>query len=101
MNYATPLLDLSNLFGLEEGKIKLNFNFEGKYGFMAARFGTRFFTRILFRTRVTTKMPFFAKIRFRVNIFRILQIQHFRTELFLREKYFSCMTSRKIMLHNF
>ncbi len=30
MNYATPLLDLSNLFGLEEGKINLNINFEGK-----------------------------------------------------------------------
>jgi hypothetical protein len=43
MNYATPLLDLSNLFGLEEGRIKLNINFEGKYGFMTARLGTRIF----------------------------------------------------------
>jgi hypothetical protein len=39
MNYATPLLDLSNLFGLEEGKINLNINFEGKYGFLTARLG--------------------------------------------------------------
>jgi hypothetical protein len=43
MNYATPLLDLSNLFGLEEGKINLNINFEGKYGFKTARSGTRIF----------------------------------------------------------
>jgi hypothetical protein len=42
MNYATPLLDLSNLFGLEEGKINLNINFEGKYGFLTTRLDSYF-----------------------------------------------------------
>jgi hypothetical protein len=48
MNYATPLLDLSNLFGLEEGKIQLNINFEGKNGFMTARLGNRNFLPVFY-----------------------------------------------------
>jgi hypothetical protein len=62
MNYATPLLDLSNLFGLEEGKIQLNFNFEGKYGFMIARLGTRNLLPVFcFGLGLKRKCPFSRK----------------------------------------
>jgi hypothetical protein len=62
MNYATPLLDLSNLFGLEEGKINLNINFEGKYGFMTARLGTCiFFPYSFFGPVLKRKCPFSRK----------------------------------------
>jgi hypothetical protein len=85
MNYATPLLDLSNLFGLEEGKINLNINFEGKYGFMTARLGTCiFFPYSFFGPVLKRKFPFRENSFPHEYIFRILQIQYFRTELFLR-----------------
>jgi hypothetical protein len=59
MNYATPVLDLSNLFGLEEGKINLNINFEGKYGFLTARLGNRNFLPVLyFGLGLNRKCPF-------------------------------------------
>jgi hypothetical protein len=102
MNYATPLLDLSNLFGLEEGKINLNINFEGKYGFMTARLGTRNLLPVFyFGLGLQRKCPF-AKINFRANIFLILQIHHFRTELFFDLKiFFLHVVIRKIRLYNF
>jgi hypothetical protein len=65
MNYATPLLDLSNLFGLEEGKIELNINFEGKYVFMTVRLGNSNFLPVFYvGLGLKRKCPFSRKFIF-------------------------------------